>query len=94
MAFPVLVNVATAVIDDVLPIAVLENEKTAGSTVNCDEAGGGAAPKEPEPELDDGVATLGATGTDGSGRLLQPAVSAVHASITAIESQWLRQWSI
>jgi hypothetical protein len=88
MAFPVLVNVATALIDDVLPIAVLGNEKTAGLTVNCDEAGGAAAPKE--PELDDGAATLGATGTDGRGRLLQAAISAIHASITAIESQRLQ----
>jgi hypothetical protein len=79
--------------DDVLPIAVPGNEKTAGLTVNCDAAGGGATPKTtPEPELDDGAVTLGATG--GRGRLLQAAVSAIHSSITAIESQWLRQWSI
>lgn len=92
MAVPVLVNVATALIDDVKPIAVGGNEKAAGLTVNCDDAAGGAAPKKPEPELDDGVVTLGATG--GRGRLLQPAVSTIHASITAIENQWLRQWSI
>jgi hypothetical protein len=73
---------------------VLGNEKAAGLTVNCDEAGGAATPKKPEPELEDGVVTLGATGTAGKGRLLQPAVSPIHTSITAIESQWLRQWSI
>jgi hypothetical protein len=94
MAFPVLVNVATALIDDVVPIAVLGNEKAAGLTVNCVEIGGGAAPKEPEREREEGVVTLGATGTAGKGRLLQPAVTANHTSITAIESQWLRQWSI
>jgi hypothetical protein len=74
-----------------VPIAVLGNEKLPGSTVNCDEAGGGEAPTKPEPELDDGVVTLGARGTVGRGRLLQPAVIAIDASITAIENQWLRQ---
>jgi len=89
VAFPVLENVATAIIDDVLPIAVLGNEKPPGSTVNCDATGGGAALGKAELlELDDEVVTLDATG--GRGRLLQPAVSAIHASITAIESQWLR----
>ena len=92
MAFPVLVNVATAIVVDVLPITVVGNEKAAGLTVNCDEAGGGVAPRNPELEPDDEVVTLGAAG--GRGRLRQPAVSAIHASITAIESQWLRQWSI
>jgi len=49
MASPVLVNVATALIDDVVPIAVSGNEKAAGLTVNCDEAGGGAAPSFAQP---------------------------------------------
>jgi hypothetical protein len=89
VAFPVLENVATAIIDDVLPIAVLGKEKPAGSTVNCDDTGGGAALGKAELEPDDEGVTLGATG--GRGRLLQPAVSAIHASITAIESQWLRR---
>jgi hypothetical protein len=97
-AFPALpVNVTTALIEDAVPIAVFGNEKAAGLTVNCNGAGAVAAPKEPElelpelePEPDDGVLTLGASGTNGRGRLLQPAVSAIDASITAIESQWLR----
>ena len=89
---PVLVNVATALIDDVLPIAALGNEKAAGLTVNCDEPGAGAAPEEAEPEPDDGVTALG--GTKGRGRLLQPAVGAIQASNTAIESQWPQQPSI
>jgi hypothetical protein len=92
VAPPVLVNDATATIDDVLPIAVLGNEKAAGLTVNCDEAGDGDAPRKPELGLDDEVVTLGATG--GRGRFLQLAVSAIHASVTAIESQCLREWSI
>jgi hypothetical protein len=92
VALPVLVNVATAIVEDVLPIAVLGNEKAAGLTVNCDEGGGGEAPRKPELELDDEVVTLGAAG--GRGRLLQLAVSAIHASVTAIEGQWLRQWNI
>ena len=92
MAFPVLENVATATIDDVLPIAVLGNEKAPGLTANWDEAAGGAAPGTAELELDDEVVALGASG--GRGRLLQPAVNAIHASITAVESQWLREWSI
>jgi hypothetical protein len=92
VAFPVLENVATATIDDVLPTAVLGNEKAPGLTVNWDEAGGGAAPGTAELELDDEVVALGASG--GRGRLLQPAVNAIHASITASESQWLREWTI
>jgi hypothetical protein len=87
-----LVNVKTPSIDEVLPIAVLGNENVAGLTVNCDEVTGGATPNEPdteveevEPEPDDGAVTL--AGTDGRGRLLQLAVSAIHASIKAIESQ-------
>jgi hypothetical protein len=62
MAFPVPVNVATALIGDVLPIAVLGNEKAAGSTVNCVGAGAGVAPIDPVVELNDGVLTLGAAG--------------------------------
>jgi hypothetical protein len=91
-----LVNVTTAVMVDVLPIAVLGKENVAGLTVNCDEAGGAAAPIEPGMELeldvDEEEVTLDAT--DGRGRLLHPAVSATDASITATETQWLRQWSI
>jgi len=88
----VLVNVATATIDDVVPTAVVGNEKEAGSIVNWAAAGGVVAPKRPELGVDDGVLTLGATG--GRGRLLQSAASAIHASITAIESQWLRERNI
>ena len=92
VAFPVLVKVATALMSDVMPIAVLGNEKAVGLTVNCDVAGGVAAPREPELTEGGGGFTVGAVG--GSGRLLQPAVIAIHGSITAIESQWLRQRSI
>jgi hypothetical protein len=89
-----LVNVTTAVMVDVLPIAVLGNENVAGLTVNCDEADGAAAPPgmELETDVDDEEVALDAT--DGRGRLLHPAVSAIDASITATETQWLRQWSI
>jgi len=94
-----LVNVTTAVMVDVLPIAVLGKENVAGLTVNCDEAGGAAAPIEPGmaleldgDDVDDEEVALDAT--DGRGRLLHPAVSATDASITATETQWLRQWSI
>jgi hypothetical protein len=66
MAFPVLVNVATPFVDDVVPIAVAGNEKAAGVTVNCDEAGAGVAPTETEPEDGDGVVALGATGGSGT----------------------------
>jgi hypothetical protein len=92
MSFPVLVNVATALIGDVLPMAVLGNEKPAGSTLNCDEAGAGVTPKETAPEPDDGVVALGAATVRGSMR--QAAVNAIDVSITAIESQWLQQRSI
>jgi hypothetical protein len=85
MAFPVPVNVATALIRDVLPTAVAGNEKAPGSTVNCNGAGGSAAPGVAELALDDdGVVTSGAT---GSGCRLQAAVNGIHGSITAIESQ-------
>jgi hypothetical protein len=95
-ALPALpVNVTTASIEEVVPTTVLGNEKAAGLTVNCNAAGAVAAPNEPElelpepePEPDDGVLTLDAT--DGRGRLLQPGARASHASITAIEGQWLR----
>ena len=91
-----LVNVTTAVMVDVLPIAVLGKENVAGLTVNCAEATGTAAPAEPGMELeldvDEEEVTLDAT--DGRGRLLHSAVSATDASITATETQWLRQWSI
>jgi hypothetical protein len=86
--FPELASVATAIIDDVLPIAVSGNEKEPGLTVNWDEAGGGEAPKKPELVVDDGGLTLGAAG--GRSRMRQPATSAIHVSITANESQWLR----
>jgi hypothetical protein len=100
-AFPaLLVNVTTAVIDDVLPIAVLGNENVAGLTVNCDEtAGAGAPPRtglelelELELDVDDEDVVLDAA--DGTGRLAHPAVRAIHVSITAAERQWLRQWII
>ena len=96
-SFPtLLVNVTTAVIDDVLPIAVLGNENIAGLTVNCDETDGAAAPTrtglELEPEADDEDVVLDAA--DGTGRLAHPAVRAIHVSITAAERQWLRQWII
>jgi len=66
MAFPVLVNVATPLVGDVVPIAVAGNEKSAGVTVNCDELGASAAPTETEPEEGDGVVALGATGGSGT----------------------------
>ena len=65
MVVPVPVNVATALIGEVVPIAVLGNEKTAGSTTNCEIAGGGATPNDaPELVPDDGVAA-GAAGDTG-----------------------------
>jgi len=96
-SFPtLLVNVTTAVIDDVLPIAVLGNENIAGLTVNCDETDGAAAPTrtglELEPEADDEDVVLDAA--DGTGRLAHPAVRAIHVSITAAERQGVRQWII
>ena len=98
-SFPaLLVNVTTAVIDEVLPIAVLGNENVAGLTVNCDETDGAVAPMRTGPELelelevDDGDVVLDAA--DGTGRLAHPAVSAIHVSITAAERQGVRQWII
>jgi hypothetical protein len=95
-SFPaLLVNVTTAVIDDVLPIAVLGNENVSGLTVNCEETDGAVAPMRTPPELelelevDDGDVVLDAA--DGTGRLAHPAVRAIHVTITAAESQWLRQ---
>jgi len=66
VAFPVLVNVATPFVDDVVPIAVAGNEKAAGATVNCDEAGADVAPTETEPDGGVGVDALGATGGSGT----------------------------
>jgi hypothetical protein len=81
---------------DVLPTAVLGNENVAGLTLNCDEADGAVAPMKPglelELEVDEG--DVGLDAADGTGRLAHPAASAIHASITATESLWLRQWSI
>ena len=66
MAFPELVNVATPLVDDVVPIAVAGNEKVAGVTVNCVEVGVGVAPTETEAEDGDAVVALGATGGIGT----------------------------
>jgi hypothetical protein len=66
IAFPELVNVATPFVDDVVPIAVAGNEKAAGATVNCVEAGAGVAPTETEPEEGVEVVALGATGGMGT----------------------------
>jgi hypothetical protein len=91
-----LVNVTTVTIDDVVPIAVLGNEKVDGLNVSCDETADAAAPSAPELELEleleDEALTL--EGTGGTGRLLQAAVSEVHVGNTAIKSQWMRQPSI
>jgi hypothetical protein len=100
MAPPALLaNVTTALIDDVVPTAVLGNEKAAGLTVNCvvvaGAAGVVAAPRAPEElEMDNGAAVELLDATVGRGRLPQPGVSEVHTSNTAIESQWLRLRSI